>query len=62
MIPKDVFSEHEIRVFFEHGLVSCPDISYFLDLRQTKGAKKIPKPFWKPNSKPKKPRIHTLNL
>jgi hypothetical protein len=57
---QDVFSEHGIRVLLEHGLVSCPNISYLLDLRQTSDAKKIPKTVLKTrlkSLKPKKPRI-----
>jgi hypothetical protein len=41
----EVFLELGIRVFLENGLGSWkfPDISYFSDLRQTRGVKKIPK-------------------
>jgi hypothetical protein len=57
---QEAFSEYEISVLLEHGLVSCPEISYFLDLRQTSDAKKIPKTVLKTrlkSLKPKKPRI-----
>jgi hypothetical protein len=41
---QEVFSELGIRVFLGNGLGSCQTF-YFTDLRQTKGAKKIPKLF-----------------
>jgi hypothetical protein len=37
-----VFSELEITLFLERTW-KFPDISYFTDLRQTRGAKKVPK-------------------
>jgi hypothetical protein len=47
------FSEHGIRVFLENGLGSFQKISYFIDFRQTGGAKKIPKTVLKTRLKPK---------
>jgi hypothetical protein len=58
---QETFSEYEIRVLLEHGLVSCPDISYFLDLRQFGDAKKISKTVLKTRLKTKE-TTYTLIL
>jgi hypothetical protein len=55
------FSEHGIRVFFENGLGSIQEVSYFTDLRQARGAKKIPKPVLKTRLKIKE-TTYTLVL